>query len=528
MVRAAERAADTLAFDHAVVLSRIALELAGPHPPRNLKVKLAEALALAGHGSEAARTFMDAASAAPPSEAFVLKRLAAEYFLRSGHIDQGVVAARSVLSAVGLEMPASPARALASLLYHRVRQRVIGLSFQERSEQEIPKDMLMRIDVCWSIGNGLGGVDLIRSADFQARHLYLALAAGEPYRVSRALSWEAILVAVEGQTDHAMELTRTAEALANKIQNPHAIAWAAAASAVTAYVLGAWREASTRCERAVHIFRSQSTDAAWEVASLEVFYWIRSLFNQGEIAEFRRRTIHLVQSAEERGNLYVATIARTFLTPYIFLFDDNPAEAYRESERAIRSWSSSGLHLQHLFDLVARAEASLYEGEGLRALKDLDQGIPKLKSSQLLRVKPLRMFLWQVRARAALAAHVQKPNPSLVNRAADDAERLEKEDLPWGRMIATFIRACIALARREWDPALVLYTKTRRAALDSNMALVAATAAYRQGQLIGGEQGAALIRSNAEWMIAQGIKNPERATAMLAPGTAAGRGFSLG
>ena len=36
----------------------------------------------------------------------------------------------------------------------------------------------------------LGIVDNIRGADFQGRHLLLALNAGEPYRIARALCME--------------------------------------------------------------------------------------------------------------------------------------------------------------------------------------------------------------------------------------------------------------------------------------------------------------------------------------------------
>ena len=38
---------------------------------------------------------------------------------------------------------------------------------------------------------GLALVDSIRAADFNTRHLLLALEAGEPYRIARALALEA-------------------------------------------------------------------------------------------------------------------------------------------------------------------------------------------------------------------------------------------------------------------------------------------------------------------------------------------------
>src|SRR5207247_10953485 len=95
----------------------------------------------------------------------------------------------SVLSAAGFKLAAGPRQALLSLLLKRLQLRLRGLNFTERDASQISHADLFRIDLCWAIAAGLGAVDLVRSADFQSRHLLLALRAGEPYRVSRALSF---------------------------------------------------------------------------------------------------------------------------------------------------------------------------------------------------------------------------------------------------------------------------------------------------------------------------------------------------
>src|SRR5262249_12956380 len=100
--RAAARALAGLAFERAVELYRRARgwRPAGP----GLLAGLADALAQAGRGAEAARAFLEAA-AADEGRAFELRRRAAGLFLTSGHIDEGRAALADVLADAGLDFP---------------------------------------------------------------------------------------------------------------------------------------------------------------------------------------------------------------------------------------------------------------------------------------------------------------------------------------------------------------------------------------------------------------------------------------
>src|SRR5207253_692003 len=66
-----------------------------------------------------------------------------------------------------------------------------GLKFQERAASEVAPEELRRVDVTWSTSTGLTLIDLVGAASFQTQNLLLALKAGEPFRLARALAWEA-------------------------------------------------------------------------------------------------------------------------------------------------------------------------------------------------------------------------------------------------------------------------------------------------------------------------------------------------
>src|SRR5262249_26051137 len=146
--------------------------------------RLADALAKAGRGAEAAAEYLEAAGSAKGAEAIEYRRRAAKQYLCSGHIDEGLEVIRDVLGRVGINTTERSMRSPLGLLWRRAQIRLRGLRFREREESEIPAKELIKIDTCWSVSIGLGIVDTLLGADFQARHLLLALKAGEPFRIA--------------------------------------------------------------------------------------------------------------------------------------------------------------------------------------------------------------------------------------------------------------------------------------------------------------------------------------------------------
>jgi len=519
---AARKANATLAFDRASAFYRRALELAPARGAELIELKraLAETLVNAGRPAEAAETYLELSRETSSSRSIDFQRRAAEQLLMGGHINEGLQVLRSVLSAAGFSLPAGPKRALLSLTWRRLQIRLRGLDFSEHDESIISASSLFRIDLCWGVAAGLGMADLIRGADFQSRHLLLALRAGEPYRVARGLAFEAAQTAARGMRSRkrAMQIAEKAEALAQKIGNPDAIALAIWARGVSAYLVGHWKSAAELCERSAEILRDECTGVAWQLTIAQRFM-LSALLYLGEILEVSRRVPHLLSAAIEQGNLFAATDLRTRLN-LIWLAADEPDRAREEVIAALKAWPHEGFHLQHYSSLVALTQIELYTGDTEVAWKHFEGQLKALEDSMLLRIQVLRIDAMHLRARSALASASSNERESRLDLAELMARKIAREKLAWADSLVALIRAGIASSRGEKSSAAQYLTRALEGFNLADMALYVAVCRRRLGETIGGERGQQLLTEADAWMQAQRIKNPSRMTEMLAPGFA--------
>jgi eukaryotic-like serine/threonine-protein kinase len=518
---AAEHAASALAFGRAASLYRLAIELRGGQQPagHTLRKGLADALANAGRGEEAARAYLDAASTAPTDEAHVLRRRAAEELLRSGHIDEGLEVLGGVLSEVGLRLPRTPAAALSSLLYHRAKLRLRGTRYVLRAPGRDQEALLRRADAAWSVAAGLGLVDTIRGADFQARAMLYALEAGEQERLARAFAMAASFASSEaGTRARAAEHLAAAEALARLTEDPYTHAWMPLMRAMLAFSEGRFRDALTDALDALARFRGRCNGATWEITSAQsVAFW--SLGYLGELRELSERVDALLREAMDRGDRYAAVNVRTGAAHLTRLAADDPEASRGESARAIREWSHRVFTLQHVFDLFTQAETLLYEERAEEALAYLRERWRDLARSLLPRVQTVRIFTLDLRSRIELAcaARTGRLRRRVLLRSCErSADELDAQGLLWATAMAAALRAGIKRLREQPDAraALERAASTFRVA---EMASHAAAAELVLGRLEGGEAGAARALRAEAWMSSQGIVSPGRWTRMLLP-----------
>ena len=519
---AAADAAEALAFDRAADLYRLAVELRPDQEGnRRLRGKLADALANAGRGHEAAGQYLAAAGDANDAQKLELQRRAAMQYLFSGHIDKGLDSLRIVLAAVGMNLPRTPRRALGSLIVHRARLWMRGLGFIERNADNVPSRDLTRIDVCGSAAVGLSIVDPVRAADFQARSLLLALRSGEPCRIARSLAIEAGHVATAGSSARRRvgRILKKSEDLASRIGDPYLGGMVALATGIAAYLEGRWQRAVECCDRAEKTFRDHCTNVAWELDTAHGFS-IWSLYWLGQVGELSRRRQSLLVEARERGDLYA--LANLSMMTLPDLAADDPGGGESRLRELIKRWSRDGFHIQHADCLYGQTLIDVYRGQGDLAYKRITQQWPALVRSLLLRVQVVRFGLLVARARCALAAATVADDPSSLCRAAEgDARRLKREKIPGAAPLVQLIRGGVASLCGDTSGAVAILTQAVLGFDAAGMALYAAAARRSLGEVIGGRRGAELIEQADSWMGEQNVQDPQRMSALYTPGYAA-------
>ena len=522
---AARQAGAALAFGRAAELYRRALELKEPRGQEYLGILLerADALAEAGLGHRAAQVYLKALPLAPPSDALRLQRRASEEYFRSGHFDQGETALAAAMARIGMKPGRAPwlARLAAFLCWLRLRLR--GLGFQPRTEDRIPQADLDRIDVCWAAAMGLGPVDHVRGGAFQARHMLLALRAGEPFRIVRALALETIYVSHLGNrsakaTRRIQELTL---ALAERIGHPNPRSRGLVAAGTAALMQGRWKAAVDLLEQAETMLKDHCTGLDYELHQAQ-FHSLMARWMLGGLRDVEIRLSARLQAAQDKGDLLAITNLRAGILPQVHLVHDDPDRALREVQQAIGDWSSAGFHLQHYLGLVATAEALLYAGDPERALAALAGQWRLLRRSRLMQVQSVRITCLELRARTALAVALQAGpdagrRAALLRAAGHDIRRVERERAGYGEALALRLRALEALARERPDQAGALLYHAELAFQACAMALHAMVVRHRRGRMEG-PSGSEQTEAAEHWMRGQRIANPSRFVAMHLPG----------
>jgi len=530
---AAKQATEALAFGRAARLYRLALAnwpQDEDETRRQLWIHLGEALAAMGHSAEAADAYLQAVPGAKRAEAMELECLVASQLLRGGHVPEGLAAMKKVSAALGLRLPKTSFGAIASLLLGRLQIRLRGTRFRKRDESQVSAEALVRVDINHRMATSLGGIDQIRGADFSTRFTIAALNLGEPRRICNALTTEAAYMAGFGQGDsrYTRKLLRAAEALHQEKKDPAVQCYLQSVKMLKAFMVGDWQEAHNFAVDTETLSLKQR-GMAYE-RGLARFFQICTLWYLGELAELERRVPEMAQDAQSRGDLYAGSGLVLGLMNVVFLNREGPEAARQRIDAMMESWPLNDYQLQHYDALLARTQIDLYLGKGQRALDRVENDWKPLRKSYLLTVPAVKSEALHLRARALLAAAAEisqaerSDRSSLLRRVDKDARRLEKTGLVWASAFAELLRASAEELRDNRHAAIAGLERSIDHLKTVDAHLYRAAARRQLGKLLAtegsddAEAGQRHLAAGTKAMELQGVADPDRFTAMIAPG----------
>lgn len=511
-LNAARNAAASYAYETAARLYRRALEWAeNTEDEQNVRIRLAEALRDAGRATEAGWAYLEAAQRASEPRRSDFRRLAAEQLVLAGHIDAGISAVEEALAEEGLDIaPPDSALLLSMELIAEIMQR--GIDFQPRAERDIPEPILRRIDLFWSVGWGLNLASL-RCASFLPRHLLAALDAGEPYRVVRGLSIYAAqlaALAVDGTDD----VLRRAVDAGRHTTDERAQFWIEWGRACVFAFKGRFQGTLSPLRRAERILQGLRETSSKELGTVRVSF-CTFLWYGGELGELCQRIPRWLPEAEQRNDLFTGAWLHTY-NAYAYLAIDDVSGALDQLRQALDMSGHRYGDWLCGFNVVTRGSVEIYGQSVTNALIHdiaavIDGAWGVLKVQQALGTAVL------VRAHLQLASRGVDSERHLTG-AERSVQVIENLAFPFQRGVAAASRAGAAMIRGERARAVDLLREAVQQAQDPEARQILAPLRWRLGELLGGDEGRALVESATADMRAQGIVNPARWTAMLVPG----------
>jgi eukaryotic-like serine/threonine-protein kinase len=518
--QAAENAEHARAFAHAAQLYRSALDAqheATPDERSRWQHALAVALARTGRSSEAAEAFLAAAREPGMHETRELQRLAAEQFLRAGMTERGLAVAQPLLAEIGESLASSTPGALASLAWQRARVAMRGTELRERPASDTTADERYACDLLWSISVPMTSLDFIRGLDLHFRCLLRALRLGDPARVARSLALHTLYMKnadADGELRVRGVLAR-AETLARHAKDPYLQAFSQLCQSTFHALNGEPTLALSTADSAASLLENECQGVAWEMGLARVTA-LNALSFLGRFRELEARFEAAVEEAEARGNLHGFTMLVTLNRCTIDLaagqVDSCRAELQRLMQACPAEW-----HLQHAFALGAHVLLDLYTG-GDAAHHRLADAWPRLSHQLILSSDRFRIFFLFVRGVAALSAVLRDDTdlPARLKIVRACARRLARERLVDAIAGAHMLRGQLAVYHGELETAVREYRAA--AELWARVGMYGGRIAnLRLGELLGGDEGAALIADCMRWARDEGIRDPERFFRVCAP-----------
>jgi hypothetical protein len=520
LARAADAAFTELSFDRAARLYTQALAHGRfePAEKQRLQVAHADALAEAGRGPLAAEAYLAALHSATGPAAHALEQRAAEQYLFSGRLEEGRTMLARSLRRHGVRLPSSNLGARTGLSLERGRLRLRGLEFRERPPDPV---VTRRLELLNNSGVALGRLDSVRASALIARHLRLALEAGDAAHVACGLTdeiWNRTLGI--GDVAEVPHLIARVEALLARIDAP-------AARLGLHYMRGYYRlhgpapdhEAALQdFDRYLALLSEQHYPYASYRRSMGERLRVVTRVLLGRFAEVARELPGLHDAAWERGDFAVLPLLADAHGAMALVAVGALGEAERALARATAAWSScrNAYAWQDLSLLQGAIHLALARGEPRVAWQRVQEDLPRFSDSPMRSSPLIARAVHASAAQAALALAA-----GAVGNERAELLRFVKRRLagPIDPRMTSML--AIALAHLEGHTAhAIVLARADLAQADGVRGPHLHQHMKRRalGVLLGGDEGSALVAEADAFLHQGGAIDAERFFEMLSPG----------
>lgn len=519
--KAADEASSKLAFNRAVELYQIAIDLLPDDRGRALYHKLGDALANSGRGAKASEVYLEIRERVSAAEARELGRKAAKQLFRSGRVDRAIRLSRELLEELGLQYPSGTVSALGLLALNRLNRRALSkriFRFAARQEKDIDPDLLERLDTLGAISMELATTDVLPGVVLQSKFLELALEAGEPLRILRGLSFEVDSAAIQGGIANerwAERLLRIMSKLTATIGTPYAKATTQLSTAITDLFCGWYSNGVRHAEEAVRLFADECVGASWEQNyATSILYGLLE-FNGG-IRRIAREAPQKAREAGERDDRFLhGFLALSLPLAYLMNGDVEMAEAMLEERRR---QLSGPFNNYHLWVMMRSIDTFLYRGQGYSALEYLEKVWPDFQRTFIARTGFFKMTTRFHHARCAIAAAEETRDDrylDLVHKDIKVISRLKRRDAD---CFVNMLRASVAWYSGEAAKARHLLRRSIEMCKQAQMGMLATYCQRNLGQITDRDEERKLVMLADEALEKEGVREPDRWTAVRLPG----------
>jgi hypothetical protein len=515
---AADRAFEALAFARAARLYGKSIALTGEQTSAERHARLGDALTSWGRAPAGARAYLAAAQGSDAPSALDLRRRAMEQLLVSGHFAAGQQVAAQLLPRLRISLAATRFRGLLRAGLRWTRLRITGFGYRERDASALSAEQLLRVDTAWSLFVGFSAADMARAHDPLSLHLVLALRAGEPLRIGRALAGFAFAFELtRGQTGLAQELIERAEAISERIDHPYLRGLCHLHAGSRAFHAGHDEVAKANLERAERAFQTGCRGRPWELATTH-FLVLLCHVSAGDVRTLSRLAKDWHEEALARDDLATADDLRLRVLPAVALLEGDVDAACRLVAAPPAVGPGEQLGLQAYWRECCMVECDLYEGRGAEALARVQAFWPRLQRSSLSTLRVVHLESHWLRARAALMALDDRTSPVDPQRILADATEMESSDMGGAAGLGWAVRGGLAQHQRDLNAARTAFQNAERELSIGGRLLVAKLVRLRRGLLCGDPESDRARREAELWLSGAGIANATAMVRVLVPG----------